>query len=53
MDLIKKQDEKATTLRYFWINYSNYFIMQPNRYDTKQKKVTAAYITYMGGYAEP
>ena len=27
--------------------------MQPNRYDTKQKKVTAAYIAYIGGYAEP
>ena len=27
--------------------------MQPNRYDTKQKKVTAACMAYMGGHAEP
>ena len=26
--------------------------MQPNRYNTKQKKVTTAYITYMGGHTE-
>ena len=26
--------------------------MQPNRYNTEQKKVTAAYITYIGEYAK-
>ena len=27
--------------------------MQPNRYDTKQKKVTTACMAYIGEYAEP
>ena len=50
---IKKWDGKATTLRHFRIDCSNHFIMQPNRYDTEQKKVTAACMACMGGHAEP